>query len=329
MTRQIFHKLIILTISLVYALATDAQDAEASYITTVADKGESGMCFATLCPVEDVAIDSNDAELFSMYADNGNVILMKMRVQGGLYMVKAGDCVVIKTTETKAVALEATSVKRSSVWVSDVFCPSEDLSTTEFSLSYPVGEGETIYLLTNSQDNGGFGFTKFTGDTMRKGCFFVVAQPSTGIETRSAVGGNMRSSMTYNLQGYPQAPVSGKLYIQNGRKFVAGPSSQSETHDALANTRAAVDLEDGDYVPILEGEAGNDDGFTTTPKPITPGDVNGDDTVDATDVSLIGDHIIGQPTTVFLKTAADVNADHAINVADIVGTVNLIAAKAE
>ena len=85
-----------------------------------------------------------------------------------------------------------------------------------------------------------------------------------------------------------------------------------------------MDIEDGDPVPFLPGEAGNDDGFVTGTKPLTRGDVNGDGEVNATDVELISDNILGKPTTTFLKKAADINEDKVINVIDIVGTVNMI-----
>ena len=177
-----------------------------SDVTTVADKGESGMFYATFRPNCDVAIDKDQAEVFSIYTDEDEAILMKMRVQGGKFVVKAGDCVVVKTTEAKTIPLENTTVERSSVWINDLFSPSEDISVEDFCSSYPVNEGEPIYLLTNMEKNGGFGFTKFTGDVMKRGNFYIVVTKS--------------------------------------------------------KTRAAKDIEDGDPVPFLEGEAGNDDGFT-------------------------------------------------------------------
>ena len=240
----------------------------------------------------------------------------------------------------KAVPLEETSSSRSSVWINDLFSPSEDMSVEDFCSSHLVAEGECIYLLTNQPANGGFGFTKFAGDRLRKGFFYIVTADHTltSIESHSLARSREKASATYTLQGYPHAPVQGQLYIQNGQKFVAGKSQhetagindetrQDSEGPVRMGTRAMEEVEDGDNVPFLEGEAGNDDGFITPTKSLVRGDANGDSEVDMKDVEAVSAHIIGSATGSFLKAAADVNADKEINVADIVGIVGIIKAK--
>ena len=56
----------------------------------------------------------------------------------------------------------------------------------------------------------------------------------------------------------------------------------------------------------------------------TPGDVNGDRTVNVTDVMLIVNHIMGTSLPVFFAEAADVNNDSHIDVSDVMGVVNII-----
>ena len=72
----------------------------------------------------------------------------------------------------------------------------------------------------------------------------------------------------YDLQGIRvQNPVEGHIYIQNGCKFVmlsnatCTPSLEQSTTVIPVITRAAKDIEDGDPVPFLPGEAGDNDGF--------------------------------------------------------------------
>ena len=173
--------------------------------------------------------------------------------------------------------LEEASSSRSSVWISDLFSPSEDMSVDDFCSSHPLAEGECIYLLTNLAENGGFGFTLFTGDTMRKGCFFIVSSE------KSAVGAESRASASV-------------------------PSR--------AATRAAQDIEDGDTVPFLEGEAGNDDGFKIQTV-IAPGDANGDGLVNVTDIVETVNYICGAPSAAFVFSAADVNKDGKVDTEDI------------
>ena len=334
------ERLAALIAGVLFALSASAQEVVGDVVTTVADEGESGMFLATLCPTEDVAVDKDEAELFSIYTDSGDATLMKMRVRDGKYIVKAGDCVIVKTPEAKAVPLEETSSSRSSVWINDLFCPSEDMSVEDFCSSHLVAEGECIYLLTNQPANGGFGFTKFAGDRLRKGFFYIVTADHTltSIESHSLARSREKASATYTLQGYPKAPAHGQLYIQNGQKFVAGKSQhvtagindetrQDSEGPARMGTRAMEEVEDGDIVPFLEGEAGNDDGFITPTKSLVRGDANGDSEVDMKDVEAVSAHIIGSATGSFLKAAADVNADKEINVADIVGIVGIIKAK--
>ena len=176
-----------------------------SEVTTVADKGESGIFYATFCPQKDVAIGKDDAEVFSIYTDLGCPYFSKLRVRSGKYVIKAGDPVIVKTTEAKTILL-TTSEDVSSIYYSDIVCPNADKSVADFRKEMSLDDEDAIFLLTNMEKNGGFGFTKFTGDKMKRGNFYIVVMKN--------------------------------------------------------KTRAAKDIEDGDPVPFLEGEAGNDDGFT-------------------------------------------------------------------
>ena len=310
--------------------------AESDFITTVADKGTSGVYYAVLCPEADVAISKDDAEVFSIYMDMGKAYFNVLRIRSGMNVIKAGDHVIVKTTEPKTIPL-LQSDKRSSVSYDDIICPDEDTSVEDFCANHPVDEGEYIYMLTNMERNGGFGFTHFTGDVMRKGCFFIVStiEPETTeikAATRERRDGDLSASkVVYDQKGQRVvSPRAGQIYIQGGRKYLKAPIGGSEHINVQRqNTRAAEDIEDGDRVPFLPGEAGNDDGFVTTTKSLDRGDANGDGEVNTNDVEAISDYIMEMPLETFVKKTADVNADDVINVADIVGTVNIIMAKKE
>jgi subtilisin family serine protease len=56
----------------------------------------------------------------------------------------------------------------------------------------------------------------------------------------------------------------------------------------------------------------------------SPGDANGDQTVNVLDITSIVGHILNQNPQPFLSEAADVNEDGAINLLDIIGVVNII-----
>ena len=280
-----------LAVLLLLALTTDAEaQAVNQEVTTVADKGISGMFLAAYAPSSKVCIDKNDAEVFSFYVDrdNGKPYFAKLMPKGGKFCLAPGDFVVVKTTEAMSIVLEETT-KSSSVFYNNIICLSEDMLTEDYLKSHPLEDGECIYLLTNMERNGGFGFTHFTGVTMRKGCFFIVSNvlPET-------IGTNGATRM---------------------------------------NTRALKDIEDGDRVPLLPGEAGSNDGFVTKAKTsdmtVVSGDANGDGVVNDKDVEVIADYITEKPIETFVKEAADVNADGIINAADIVGTVKIVMAGTE
>lgn len=237
--------------------------ADGDSITTVADRGTSGLYYAKLCPGYDVAIDKDDAEVFSIYTDMGKGFFNVLRIRGGKNVIKVGDHVIVKTTEPKTIPL-VTSDKQSSVSYDDIICPTEDTPVADFQASHPVNEGEYIYMLTNMERNGGFGFTHFTGTTMKKGNFYIVStvEPET-TSIHSMKGNTTTSAMFYNLQGQRVGTLTaGQIYIRDGRKFVyRGDENQTAAATAPAMTRAANDIEDGDQIPFLPGEAGNEDGF--------------------------------------------------------------------
>lgn len=263
-----------MTAALLLTLTTvDASAQEpGNPVTTVADMGTSGMYVATLTPDHDVAIDSQGEEVtaFCIYLDDGLPYVLKMRVQGGKYVVKAGECCVLKTMQPMTLTLESPKTSRSSLWLNDAICPTEDTPVEDFRANHPVAEGEYIYMLTNMEKNGGFGFTYFTGSTMKKGNFYIVStrEPeTTGIQTVKLNVASVDGAV-YNLQGIRVSnPAEGQIYIQNGRKFVkrsnaiSMPSQEQPSTVIPVMTRADKDIEDGDPVPFLSGEAGDEDGF--------------------------------------------------------------------
>ena len=259
---------VISSLMLSLTLSVHAQTVS-EQLTTVADKGTSGMYIAKLCPDHDVSVDKNVGDAYSIYVDLGIPYLNKLRVRGGMYHVKAGESVIMSSVEPSTFEVIAAEDVKSSLFSNDVICPAEDMPTADFIAQHPVNDGEYIYMLTNMERNGGFGFTYFNGDTMRKGSFFIVStvEPeTTGIH-------NIKSNAAtderiFDLQGREVSnPLAGHIYISGGRKFIYGAAAHPATISsepvtrAKAHTRADIALEDGDAVPFLPGEAGNDDGF--------------------------------------------------------------------
>ena len=65
-------------------------------------------------------------------------------------------------------------------------------------------------------------------------------------------------------------------------------------------------------------------GWNIFTKTIETGDVNGDGTVNITDVTLTVNHVLGNTPDKFDKVAADMNGDDVINISDITQMVQAV-----
>lgn len=84
-----------------------------------------------------------------------------------------------------------------------------------------------------------------------------------------------------------------------------------------------------DYVVQVRGIYGSDTKTAWVQKTFTttapmPGDANGDDEVNVTDIMAVANFILGIDMTTFYEQAADVNGDDDVNVTDIMGIANII-----
>lgn len=219
------------------SISASAQDV----VKTVADKGTSGKFFAKLCPKTDVAIDKNDADVYSVYTDGGTARFAQGVFRSNKYVIKAGQCAIIKTSEEKDVKLESTTSTKSSFLWNDLICPAADQTLEEFKTAHSVTEGMYIYMLTNLERNGGFGFTHFGGSTLKAGNFYIIStrEPSASGRLETVwvdADGNVENEATaisaavkeaagddavYDLNGVKtSAPKAKGVYIRNGKKFI-------------------------------------------------------------------------------------------------------------
>jgi len=82
----------------------------------------------------------------------------------------------------------------------------------------------------------------------------------------------------------------------------------------------SIVLNTADNVSIMP----NDVTATLSLSDVAPGDVNGDGTVNVTDVGMVIDHILEHTPAGFIAEAADVNADGIINVTDVGLIIDII-----
>ena len=228
--------------------ATFGDDADLK-VTTVADKGTSGMFFGKLCPQVDVIIskeDLGDVKLYSVYIDEDVAYFQNLRVGGGYYRIEAGEHVIIKSKA--ATTIEFTPVMAGSTLMGDDIEEAnnfKDVTVSDFQANdlsiWYARMGWTpkyLYLLTNSASNGGFGFTFFKGTNMKKGNFFISTDAAPAAGRLQTVwldeDGNVESDATaiqkieaatedgaiYNLQGVRVNAAKKGLYIQNGKKYI-------------------------------------------------------------------------------------------------------------
>lgn len=150
---------------------------------------------------------------------------------------------------------------------------------------------------------------------------------------------------SYDGQGHWSSTASHPLYVRHPVNVTAAeyfidtdngiasatavnlPENPTEPFDIVVPT---AELSMGEHLFGLRVK-GNDGIWTYTRTAIftlvkTPGDVNGDNNVDATDVTETEKYILGVPLVSFNKDAADVNGDGVVNAADIVEIVKIIKA---
>lgn len=230
---------------------------ENDVVKTVQDKANANQFIAkyannTSLPVY---INAKDAKVYSIYVDGEDAYFQACRTIDGKYWINPATLnhVIIKTDEAKEVKVTMdptytgtdtwpyTNTKWS-VGFDDIYDSKswdEDLSDLQAWWALDVHAGEYVYRLTNTDDQG-FGFTFFTGKTVKEGQFFIkCTKKPEGAGRLNTIwldeDGNVESEATaiqkiqntdsengaiYNLQGVRVQKAQKGLYIQNGKKYV-------------------------------------------------------------------------------------------------------------
>lgn len=190
-----------------------------------------------------VYVNAADAKVFSIYVDGDAGYYQACRTENGKYYINVGDHVIIRTDSEKEVEIhvDKTYTGPSSVGFDDIY----DSKAGDDLAAVKAGAGVTddlyLYRLTNTAGLG-FGFTSFTGTTIKEGQFFiacskkpedaarlnmvwldedgnVMEDEATGIKAVESSDAN--NGVIYSLQGLRvDHPVKDGLYIQNGKKIV-------------------------------------------------------------------------------------------------------------
>ena len=235
--KKCFVVLTMIALCLMSLSASAQNDA----VKTVSDKGTSGKFFAKLCPKTNVTIDKDEADVYAVYTDGATARFAQGVFQKSKYVIPAGECVIIKTSEEKEVKIEPTTSTRSSFIWNDLICPTTDRTLEEFKTENDVTEGKYIYMLTNLERNGGFGFTHFGGTTLKAGNFYIITTMAPSALGRlvtvwTDANGNVEDETTnidiivetekkdgkvFNLQGVKtEDPTTSGIYINKGRKYI-------------------------------------------------------------------------------------------------------------
>ena len=223
-------------------------------ITPVKDKGKSGKYFAKICPKLNIQIskeDLGDTKLYSVYVDDDGIAYFQaLKVKSGVFTIKKGQHVIAKANDETPIEFEIGGAG-GSVLEDAIFSFDEKKQTADFQggsvvAKYSNGANVTfnpgfdyVYALTNSKNNGGFGFTYYTGTTMPAGAFFIVSTLNPNAAGRLETvwldeDGNVEGEATainkiqsktedgaiYNLQGVRVNAAKKGIYIQNGKKYI-------------------------------------------------------------------------------------------------------------
>ena len=112
---------------------------------------------------------------------------------------------------------------------------------------------------------------------------------------------------------------------------VYGNYEPDRLHFKIAVGGTIYEVDPGDLVYEFNGVVGtfSNPYIINVPAPgtTTPGDANGDGSVDIADAVAIVNYVVGKPNTSFNLTAADANGDNDVDIADAVHIVNLVVGK--
>ena len=188
-----------------------------------------------------VYISADDAKVFSIYVDGDAAYFQACRVADNKCYINVGEHVIFRTDTEKEVRIhvDATYHGLSSIGYDDIYDAKvgDDLAAVEAGVG--LNDDMYLYRLTNVAGQG-FGFTYFSGTTIKVGQFFVacskkpsgsgrlttvwldengnVESETTGIET---IGINdADNAAIYNLQGVRVEKPRKGLYIQRGKKII-------------------------------------------------------------------------------------------------------------
>ena len=190
------------------------------------------------CPVY---ISAADAKVFSIYVDGDAGYYLACRSIGDKYYINVGDHVIIRTDSEKEVEIhvDKTYTGQSSIGFDDIYDSKAGDDLAAVKAGAGVTDGMYLYRLTNTAGLG-FGFTSFTGTSIKEGQFFIacskkpdgagrlnmvwldeygnVESETTGIETIES--NDADNGAIYNLQGIRIVKPQKGIYIQKGRKIV-------------------------------------------------------------------------------------------------------------
>ena len=212
--------------------------------------------------------------------------------------------------------------------VADTPAWSEDSTvyTAYFTTNMTTGDGMQRIRVSGAKDN-----KHFLIPTENKRFEFVIQAASAASVNFYATAGIGKVDL-----GWPST-ASVDILGYNLYRFVAiNDSTNGDTlriHDQLILDTIYTDynVEPGKTYNYLYSTLGTNMSetdyskkVTATPFSASPGDANGDQSVNILDITTIVGYILNQNPQPFLLEAADVNDDGSINLLDIIGVVNLV-----
>ena len=223
----------------------DGESIMATTVKTVQDKANPNQSFGKYYNSSiPVYFKAADCKVFTAYVDGDVVYYQAARTVGeGFYNIPAKTPVIIKTDEPTEVNFKLGTYPgdptTSTGW-DDMYCSEEGDDLAAVQLGAGLAPGQYLYRLTNTDDQG-FGFTHFSGTTIKTGQFFIAStkKPSASgrlsevwlDEDGNVIDGEataiqniekaaeQNDGAIYNLQGVRVQKAQKGLYIQNGKKF--------------------------------------------------------------------------------------------------------------
>ena len=158
------------------------------------------------------------------------------------------------------------------------------------------------------------------GNGLVTNCYNIGTVSGYDSENHYLTRGSAQVVNCYSTVGSEGTKITGSM-VRSGElcfKLNGGETQHPTWHQTLGTDNHPVLLSDHKTVYYMGGT------YTNGDDNMKPGDVNADEQVDEADLAALKDYLLGREVKLFIKEAADLNADNEVSVLDLIQMIKQV-----